>query len=494
MAASVPGPAYLARLMVRPHAGRSRAATVLLLLAGALGLLFAAPAETRAIVVPATVAVAGYGVFLTVLSRRDAEGLVGDIGFLYLGLLLVYTVVPATVLAWGLTSDIAGALSQFLPTAAESSRQLWRQVAFGGAFGVAYLAARGSQPIEGPAVPDPGHRRGRTVVITLGLVIACLLILLGLSAPVETYYDHYTRYDHLGWAPRKAVSLVLRLSLGLYCILFVFLFLDARKWRVVLPLTVLGLCGFEIAYSYGARIQALIVLLMALCLYHLTIRRISLGKLGLAGAALVLLFGTIELVRLLGDSGSIVDSVSGGGVAPPSEFLAVFLPSLQLYGDRAAGTLPAAPWPMFFNDLISLVTFGDFTEYMPMYWYARNYFPGVDVPPFTIGPVAETAIWWGEPELLVRGALNGIFFAWLVRGYLRFRDRWWGVSVYVYCYATCVLSLKYSIFNHVQLVEKNLLPAMLLVEGVRMFLPRRARPAMERTGGVADRTTGYQPN
>lgn len=465
--------------MARPHAGRSRAAAVLLLLTGALWLLFAAPADTRSIVVPATAAVAGYGLFLTILSRRDAAGIVGDIGFLYLGLLLVYTVVPATVLAWGLTSDIAGALSQFLPTAAESSRQLWRQVAFGAAFGVAYLAARGRRPIESPDVPDPGRRRGRTVMITLALVVACLLVLLGLSAPVETYYDHYTRYDHLGWAPRKAVSLVLRLSLGLYCILFVFLYLDARRWRVLLPLTVLGLTGFEIAYSYGARIQALIVLLMALCLYHLTVRRISLGKLALAGAGLVLLFGTIELVRLLGDSGSIVDSVSGGGVAPPSEFLALFLPSLQLYGDRAAGTLPATPWPMFFNDVISLVTFGDFTRYMPMYWYARNYFPGVDIPPFTIGPIAETAMWGGEPELLLRGALNGLFFAGLLRGYLRFRDRWWGVSIYVYCYATCVLSLKYSIFNHVQLVEKNLLAAMLLVEAVRMFL--RGRPPVAPT-------------
>jgi hypothetical protein len=466
---------------------------VALLLASAVILLAVAPAETRAIVWPATAAVAGYGIFLGVLARRDGDGIVGDIGFLYLGLLLVYTVAPALVLAWGLTSDIAGALSQFLPTAAESGRQLWRHVLFGAAFGVAYLAARGSAPLPSPAVPDPGDRRTRTVVVATVLVVGLLVVLLGMSAPVETYYDHYTRYDHLGWLPRKLVSLSLRLSLGLYCLLFVFLFLDARRWRYLLPLAVLGLCAFEVVYSKGARIQALIVLLMALCLYHLTLKRVSLARLGLVAVALVLVFGAIELARLLGDDSSLADTVAGEGVSAPSEFLALFLPSLLLYAERAAGTLPAVPWPMFFNDLVTLVTFGDFTEYMPMYWYARNYFPSLDVPPFTIGPIAESALWGGEWDLLLRGLLNGVFFAWILRGYRRWHHKWWGVGIYVYCYATCVLTLKYSIFNHVQLVEKNMIPAMLLVGGIRMFIPARGRGStrLPRSDAGGDRGLGY---
>ena len=104
-----------------------------------------------------------------------------------------------------------------------------------------------------------------------------------------------------------------------------------------------------------------------------------------------------------------------------------------------------------------------------MSWYASNYNPSVEVPPFTLGPIADSAIWGGEVDLLVRSLVNGLFFAYIMRWFLRHRNTWWGLSVYVYCFATCILTLKYSVFLQVGLIEKNVLPTLILVQLVRML-------------------------
>ncbi len=160
---------------------------------------------------------------------------------------------------------------------------------------------------------------------------------------------------------------------------------------------------------------------------------------------------------------------------PAGEFLSVFYSGFHLYAERAQGTLPVREWPMFFTDIISLFTFGSFTRWNPMDWYTRNYVPDADVAPFTLGPIADSAMWGGEADLLVRAMVNGLFFALLMRWFLRHKDRWWGVSIYVYCYATCILTLKYTVLVHLNLIEKNLIPTLLLVQAARVL--RVSRPS-----------------
>ena len=130
---------------------------------------------------------------------------------------------------------------------------------------------------------------------------------------------------------------------------------------------------------------------------------------------------------------------------------------------------------MFFHDIISLFTFGGFTRWNPMFWYWSNYYPEADVSLFTLGPIAESAMWGGEVDLLLRSVINGVFFAFLMRWFLRHKDRWWGVTIYVYCYATCILTLKYTVFLHLNLIEKNLILTLLLVQAARVVKFSRER-------------------
>lgn len=453
-----------ARARTRPSAS---VATILLLVCGpALAMGSLAKNETLQLLVPSIASVLLFAVFWLYLRARVGREVFGEIGFLYMGFVVAYTALPG--LAFALSGlDEASPLGLLLPDTSELCAQLWRQVLFQACVGGGYLLARGRMPSRLVAL-DGRERDTRTIWIiaaAIALSVACTILM---SAPVDSYYDHFTRYDHLSWLPRKLVSLALRLSLGLYCTLLVFLFRNYARYKWLIPVVVTAICVHEVSYSNGARIQALIVLLQAVGLYHYCVRPIPLRWGAVACLALAAIFSGLELIRILNfDLSSARDALAEDGLKPASEFLAVFLPGFHLYGERAAGTLPSTEWPMFFNDAISLVTFGDFDRWNPMAWYARNYFPQADVAPFTLGPVADSAIWFGETDLAIRGILNGIFFAAIVRWFLRHGDRWWGLSVYVYCYATCVLTLKYSVFFHLNPIVKTVIPTLLLVQLIR---------------------------
>ena len=148
---------------------------------------------------------------------------------------------------------------------------------------------------------------------------------------------------------------------------------------------------------------------------------------------------------------------------PAGELGAVFVPALHLYAERANGTLPPVPWQLFFNDFISMVPLASDTQTQPMYWYAANYFPDAVVPPLTMGPIALSALWGGEISMVVQGFINGISFAFLTRWFARDGRRWQVMTVYVFCYSTCIMCLKHSIFWHLAPLVRTILPLVIIV-------------------------------
>jgi intracellular septation protein A len=422
---------------------------------------------TMRFIVPALVSIAIFLAFGIILYHKVGDDFFGEIGFVYMGFTMLYTIFPALVLAvLGLAED--NPISLMLPEPSRLVAEIWRQVLFQAAVAAGYLVLRGSlgrgMKIEQPRDP----RDGRTVFIVAAVIFACLASLILMSGPVDNYWEHYTRFDHLSWLPRKFTSVALRLSLGLYCALLVFLFREYRKYRFIIPFIVGAICSYEIIYSYGARIQALIVLLQVVCLYHYLVKRITLKVAFMSALVVATFFSAIEVVRQVqGDISAARSVVSEEGLQPAGEFLAVFYPAYHLYEERAQGSLPPTEWPMFFNDAISLVTWGDYSRYNPMAWYTRNYYPDAEVAPFTLGPIAESAIWGGEWDLLFRGLVNGLFFAGIMRWFVRRRNKWWALVIYAYCFATAILIIKYSIFLHLTLIEKTILPTLLVVSVIR---------------------------
>jgi hypothetical protein len=453
-----------------------------LLAAAGIVLSALAPTSVSRYMGPTVTAILVFAAFSLALWRIVGENIFGEIGFLYLGFTLVYTLMPAFgFMLAGL--DQLGPLGSLLPEPPKLITHLWRHVLFETAVAAGYLLLRARAVVPARVHPDDGRRDGRTLLVITTVLVLAIVSMELMSAPVSTYYEHFTRYDHLPWLQRKLMSLSLRLSLGLYCVLLTFLFRNYRKYRLILPLVVIAICTHEIVYSFGARIQALIILLQVLCLYHFMVRRVSLKAGFIACLVMAAVFSVVEAVRpLAADTEVSVTSLAEGGLKPASEFGAVFYPSFHLYEERNAHALPPVEWPMFFSDIIPLVTFGDFTRWNPMNWYASNYYPTVDIPPFTVGPIAESALWGGEPDLFVRGLVNGLFFAWIMRWFLRHRHRWWALTIYAYCYSTCILTIKYTVFLHVGLIEKNVLPTLALVYLTRILDLSLTR----RKGGLPD--------
>ena len=427
---------------------------------------------------PVVVILGLFAIFVVELKRRLKLHLFGEIGFIYASFIVAYTVIPAfSFIADNLSSY--DPLTWLNPASSALEAHLWRHVLYLLGFVLGYLLCRGGTPISKLVNSHLQNNDFAVVVFLAGACTICLYVVAGMSASVDTYWDHYTRYDHLSWPIRKLVSLCIRLKLGIYSVLLVFLFRNYVRYKITIPLVVCAICLHDLIYSRGARIDTFIILLQVALLYHISVRPLKLRSIAMLAIPAMFLFSFVEAFRVQGFNLDQTLDADISLVKLPSEFGAVFYAGYHLYDERAYGTLPTFEWPMLFNEFISVFTFGDFVRWNPMVWYAQNYFPDSTVPPFTLGPIAESALCGGEVNLAIRAIINGIFFAYIARWFIRHQYRWWGVCVYAYCYATCVLTLKYAVFFHLTPLIKTIVPVLSLVLVVKCIGRKNLGPYVE---------------
>jgi hypothetical protein len=397
------------------------------------------------------------------------DSIFGEIGFIYLAFALAYTVFPAygfltlDYLSSGIGVPI---LETLKPYEGELGVQLWRHVLFIAAIGSGYLLFRARNI---PKFTFKNSRdAGKPIIYLLFVSIAFSVIALwALSAPVDTYIDNYTKYEHLSWLGLRVVTICTAVKTGGTFVLLTILFRDYKRYRLCIwPFVVLR-AGLEVLNSLGSRIDAFFILMASALLYHYLVKRITLKRGFVIAVAFGLVFSVIEAVRLVRqselDPRALQDTVLQGRGMPAGELGAVFVPGFHLYAERANGTLPPVEWPVFFNDFISIIPLAGDTKWNPMYWYADNYFPGALVPPVTVGPIAMSALWGGETVLLLEGFINGILFAFLMRWFARDGGKWQVMAIYVFCYSTCIMCLKYSILWHLAPVVKIILPLVVMI-------------------------------
>ena len=285
-----------------------------------------------------------------------------------------------------------------------------------------------------------------------------------LSSPVENYYEGYTRYDHLNFIVRRILSVVINLKFGFYAIVLVILFQNYAKYKSTIVIFTITVCLFEILYSYGSRIESFKILLMICCLYSIYVSSIKIFKIVFILFALLFIFSIVELARSATiNESDFLSYLIEVGAKPAEEFGALFFTGFKLYELKLNNALPEINPLMFFYDLIAIIPFINIDEINPMVWYAKNFYPNAVVPPFTLGPIAVSAIYGGEIDLSVRGFILGLIIAFISNWYKRNLKSWIVASVYVYFYSTVVMLLKYDVFWFASVFVKLLIPSIFII-------------------------------
>jgi hypothetical protein len=413
--------------------------------------------------------------FVILLWRKLKQNLFVELGIIYLGFVVLYTLIPGLGLLYAeYSADInVGMLLEYIDASkADLAFHLWRHFLFAITFAGSYYYFRTNNRIVSTRLNDSSPI---TIYFLIFLIAFSIAILFLLSAPVNGYLEHYTRYDHLPTSLRKIVSFVIRFKMGFYTILLTILFSNYKQYKLFVFFVVASLCITETIYSHGSRIYSLIILLQCFFLYNYFVKAVTLKFVIVTSLSLMTLYSAIEIIRLQDvETVDVQDSISETGIGIPAELGAVYVPSFQLYNDRNKNTLPPKDWQMFFYDFISPFTFNSDTRWNPMYWYGVNYYPLSEVPPFTIGPIAESAIWGGEVDLFFRGIINGLFFAFIVKWFILRREKFWAVTIYVYCFSFSIITIKYSIFFYLTPLVKELIPTVFITMFI-IFLVRGKR-------------------
>ncbi len=413
------------------------------------------------------------------LRSQVQDNVFGEIGFIYLAFAVAYTVFPAYgfLVLDSLSSRVGVPILETLaPDQGQLGLQLWRQVLFIAAVGLGYLLFRGRRAPKFDSLKNLGCAEKAVIRILFVVIILSVTGLWIFSAHVDTYIDNYTRYDNLSWVARRVVTICDVLKTGGTFVLLTILFRNYSRYRLYIWPFVLLSAVYEIQFSFGSRIDAFFILTAAAILYHYCAKRITLKRGFVVMLGFGLVFSAIEMARSPDfDFSAFKETVSEGQGMPAAELAAVFVPAFHLYAERSAGTLPPVSWQVFFNDFISIVPFVGGTKWSPMYWYAENYFPDAVVPPLTVGPVALSALWGGEIGLFVQGFINGILFAYLMRWFARGGGGWQVMVIYVFCYSTCIMCLKYTIFWHLAPVVRIILPLVFIVSVLAKNIQRNAK-------------------
>ena len=425
--------------------------------------------EQMYIIRPILAAGAVFTVFSYVLWIRARVYLFGEIGFIYLILALAYTISPAIkflVLDFNLPLNFYGPnFGTLSPQPEEMGTHFWRHVLFISGVAAGYLGVRGGTIPLRPMKETSAHKYARIIAITITIIGCCVCLMLLLLPLATTYIEHYTRFKNLSLPIRMIIYLCLIFKNGGYFVLLALMFSQYRRYRILIYIIVPIVCAYELVFSFGSRIIAFTIIMAALGFYHFRVTPISLKKSMMLLITIAIIFSGLGLIRHYNYSLSDAQHklISQNNIVS-SEFEAVYCTSFHLYYERERGTLPSPDWLMFFNDFIAIIPFIDHIKYNPQYWYARNYYPGTEVPPTTMGVLANSAIWGGEWDLLARSLINGALFALLCRWFLQRRDKWWALTIYIYCFVTCVMTLKYSVLYQLALLCRVLLLPLLLTE------------------------------
>jgi hypothetical protein len=300
-----------------------------------------------------------------------------------------------------------------------------------------------------------------TVLFAFAIFLIANLIMLGLSAPIENYYDFYSRFDHLTGPLSVLASVAKRLVWGITPILIFLLSVRYTESMKMYVAAVGLIVVFLVVNTHGARADAMLAIIQAACFRMLWVRKeISWSKVAvLIPIAALCLYALryAEFARV--DAGSSFELLGDDLLLlAPGEFFALFFPSIELHS--LSPELRTFGISVYFKDVLALIPFLEIGDLDLMFWYWKMFAPTAPVAPYTMGVLADPAIlgeWWLVVEAVVIGRLA------VAANRLRWASDPYRLAAYGYLASIGVLVLKYNMLTYVDLLLNNFLPGALIM-------------------------------
>src|ERR1700683_1752877 len=385
--------------------------------------------------------------FLRILKRRDGELQAFELGVFSSGLVIIYSIFPSIgYLANGLSVPFYGdpRLLVDQPSPSDLAPIYWYYALYFISFVTAYALYRGRYRIQKRVdlKTDPKILPILIVVyVLIWLFFVCLRTFWNVQA-ATSYAESYLIYRGLPLILQQFANHLTGIGLTLQLALMVYLTANYRRHKMAIWLWFLGELVSTFVFGIGARSGLMILVLSMVITYHFAIKRIPLRTITLfCTAGLVLFLGLGILRDLANDSNSAVNLLTA-----PNEFTSIFGNAYDLRQLKASGQT---------EELIPRLYFADFMNLFPQQivpfqkidvadWYVHTFYPvSADLGyGFAFGTISEAVVGSGWFDVIWRGAVVGLVFAYIHRCFVRNRTTFWGFTFYLW-----VVILSYQMFR-----------------------------------------------
>jgi hypothetical protein len=437
----------------------------------------ATPDRIRAVVAPGLVVVVLACLYVAVIRARDRRFAPLEIGSLYVAVVSLYGVYPlvsyiANDFTYSVTNDFR--LYYYQPTPSEVASLAWYYPVYLASFIGAYLLARGRLPPWRVELPRPGSAFTMTVVVAyVAVELFILLLIVGYNLRAGTYVESYLMFSRLPLLLQQLVNHLGGARFTLSILVLLILFHDHRRHRLLIAGWIL-LVAVNTLLKLGNRTDLALLVLSAGIIYDRTVRPIRLRTAALTavlGLSAFLAFGVVRL------GPEYAEAAAGNVFRVNSEFEVLFANAYDLRERRALGLTSELGMQFYFADLLALVPqqLLAIRKISPADWYIETfYLPAAQRGMgFVFGTVAEAIVGNGAADLVWRGAVIGLVFAWLHRRVV-LRPGYWWFAYYVFMTALSYQSFRNTTFYFLVLSFYRFLVPLLVIEVVAALIRRTA--------------------
>lgn len=425
---------------------------------------------------PIAVSVGATALFLLVLLRRSRVVPLDEIGTWYIGIALVYTVLPLIVylvlgMQYGPINDLRLYLEQPQPEMVATLG--WYFTAYLMAFAGMYLLIRGRASIPTTTRPHVSQALGTAAILLwLFLTVGLLIPRLFYNLSADTYIESYAVVSRLPILVRQWIRFTGGIRLVVELVILVWVFDDWKKRRWI-AFAWLGYEGSQMLLSAGARTELMMALVAVTVLYH-RLRRPVRFPLAVAGSVLILVvfmgLGYWRSYRGLQEVGAVGSTLNAG------EFEAVFANAIDIYQRKRAGELNDLPPGLLLSDLVAPIP----SQLLPFPkqsipdWYMSEFYLTLREQGggLAFGAIPQSLLGYGLVEVILRGAFVGLLFGVMTRWAARRAGRLWVVVFYLWMTLFAYNSLRSTTFHVMSSLVQHFVPAVVVVEVARWAVRR----------------------